>query len=108
MSKFVGLILLSCLASGALSGSVQAAEQVTTTELPTTGFATTEAAKTPMIRFDLTGSRATLKASLWAVHLLKQSSGDSVIPQSLQDNSAFAVTGPFTERSAGIRLQYDF
>ena len=108
MSKFVGLILVSCLASGALSGRARAAEQVTPTDLPRTDFATAETVKPPMIRFDLTGSRAALKASLWAVHLLKPSSGDSVIPQALQDNSAFAVTGPFTERSAGIRLQYDF
>ena len=108
MSKFVGLVLVSCLASGALSEQVQAAEQVATTELRTTDFAAAETVKAPMIRFDLTGSRAALKASLWAVHLLKQSPGDSVIPQALQDNSAFAVTGPFAERSAGIRLQYDF
>jgi hypothetical protein len=76
--------------------------------LPPTVQSTAAKVKRPSISFDLTDSTTNLKASVWAVHLLKSSSREMINPGNLQTDSGFEVTGPFIERSAGLRLELHF
>ena len=108
-SQFARTLALVCLASLAIPGNAEPAVGADSTGLPTADFgAKPEQGGKPAIRLSLTDDRASLKASLWATHLLKSSSRDTITPENLQASSGFEMTGPFLERSAGIRFELRF
>ena len=108
ISQLVPLVLATCLAGTALPCYSQAGSEAASQALPAAAVQTAGKVKRPSIQFDLTDSHTSLKASLWAVHVLKTASREQVIPAEIQNSSGFAVTGPFAERSAGIRVEYAF
>ncbi len=108
-SQFARFLALVCLAIPAVPGNAEPAAGAASTRLPTADFAAKpEQLRKPAIRLSLTDDRASLKASLWATHLLKSSSRDTITPENLQASSGFEMTGPFLERSAGIRFELEF
>lgn len=107
-SQFVPLVLVSCLAGSALPCYSQDGDQAVSQTSPHTGLSAPRKVKRPSIQLSLTDSQAGLKASLWAVHVLKTTARERLTPAELQNSSGFAVTGPFAERSAGIRVEYAF
>jgi hypothetical protein len=107
-SQFVPLVLVSCLAGSTLPCYSQDGEQAASRTSPSTGVAASRQVKRPAFQLSLTDSQASLKASLWAAHVLKTTSRERLIPAEIQNSSGFAVTGPFAERSAGIRVEYAF
>jgi hypothetical protein len=108
-SQFARLPALVCLAALAVPGHAEPAAGADSTRPPTADFAAkAEQVRKPAIRLSLTDDRASLKASLWAMHLLKSSSRETITPENLQASSGFEMTGPFLERSAGIRLELKF
>ena len=107
--QFARALAIASLAAGSLPGHAEAGDGASSTRLPTADFAAApERVRKPVIRLGLTDARASLKASLWATHLLKSSSRETITPENLQASSGFEMTGPFLERSAGIRLEFDF
>lgn len=107
-SKFAGLVLVGCLAGGAIPCYSQSGSEAGSPVVPVTVDAVAQGARKPAVSFDLTGSGATLKASLWAVHVLKRSSPEFITPDDIEKSSGFGITGPFSERSAGLRLEFIF
>jgi hypothetical protein len=107
-SQITRAFIASLLAGGALPGHAQESDHAMSSTTPLTGFATSQKVKKPSINISLTDSRDSLKASLWANHLLQRSSEAQITPDNLQASNEFEMTGPFLERSAGIRLEFDF
>lgn len=108
ISQVLPLFLVSCLAGSAVPCYSQDEAQSASWTSHPTALAAPRQVKRPAIQISLTDSQASLKASLWAVHVLKTTSQERVIPAEIQISSGFAVTGPFAERSAGIRVEYAF
>jgi hypothetical protein len=106
--QFVSLVLAACLAGCAPTCYSQTGSEAASQAIPAAAVQTSGKVKRPSIQFNLTDSHASLKASLWAVHVLRTASREQVMPAEIQNSSGFAVTGPFAERSAGIRLEYAF
>ena len=107
-SQLVLFVLVSCFAGSAMPCYSQDGGQAASRTSPSTELAAPRQVKRPAIQLSLTDSQAGLKASLWAAHVLKTTSRERVIPAELQNSSGFAMTGPFAERSAGIRVEYAF
>jgi hypothetical protein len=108
-SQFTRLVAIVSLATGAVPGHAEAGDGAISTRLKAADFAATPGqVRKPGIRLSLTDPRASVKASLWATHLLKSSSRETISPENLQASSGFEMTGPFLERSAGIRLELEF
>ena len=108
LSQFATLVLAGCLAGGALSYQAQAGDEVPPEDRPETSVALSAQLKRPALQLSLTDAGAGLRASLWAAHVLRTTSREQLTPADIQTTSGFAVTGPFAERCAGIRLEYAF
>lgn len=104
-SQFAGLVLVSCLAAAALPCYSQADNEA---EIWAAAATIQQAKRKPMVSFNLTDSEATLRASLWAAHILKGSTPEFITPGDIEKSSGFGITGPFSERSAGLRIELMF
>lgn len=91
-----------------MPGHAQESDRATVNTSPPKIIATSQKVKKPSINISLTDAKDSLKASLWANHLLRSSSQELIAPGNLQASNEHEITGPFLERSAGIRLEFDF
>lgn len=107
-SQIAGLVLAGCLLGNASPCSSQEPGQSPPQASPEQAAVAHPMAKKPPINFELTDSGAALRATLWAVHVLRDPPGDRVSPGDIRANTGFEVTGPFFERSAGIRFEFAF
>jgi len=107
-SQFAGLVLVSCLAAAALPCYSQAGNEAEIWAASAAAATTQQAKRKPTVSFNLTDSEATLRASLWAAHILKGSTPEFITPGDIEKSSGFGITGPFSERSAGLRIELMF
>lgn len=106
--KFAGVLCIIFVVSGATAGYAQSRDQSLLASGPVVAFAAPQQEEQSAIMIDLMDAKSPLKASLWATHLLQNSTQKLTVHEGFHTESEFEMTGPFLERTAGIRLELNF
>lgn len=106
--KFASVLCIIFVVSGATAGYAQSRDQSLLASEPAVVFAAPQQEEQSAIMINLMDAKSPLKASLWAAHLLQNSTRKLTFQEGFHTESEFEMTGPFLERTAGIRLEIHF